>query len=90
MEKEVKRRVEDILQQRRNLIVLQLASKSSNVYKFCTEMEIPRSTFYEWKSRYNKSGAKGLLRIKPQKEYTPRVEDDVVNKIFDLRKKYQL
>ena len=71
MEKEIKKRVNDILQQRRKLLVLKLMSQEKNISKACKEFEIPRSTYYEWKSRYKKYGDKGFRRIK----------DDRFNKI---------
>lgn len=90
MEKEVKKRVNDILQQRRKLLVLKLMSHEKNISKACKEFEIPRSTYYEWKSRHKKHGDKGFLRIKEDREYQPRIGSDIVDKILEIRKEFQM
>ena len=90
MEKEINRRVNDILQQRRKLRLLKLMSYEKNISKACEEYEIPRSTYYEWKSRHSKYGDNAFLRIKEDREYQPRIDSDVVNKILDIRKEFQM
>ena len=79
MEKEIKACVNDILQQRHKLFILELALHSGNVSNVCRTYSIPRSTFYDWKSRYDKFGSQVLLRINTQKEYTPRFNSETVN-----------
>lgn len=90
MEKEINKRVNDILQQRRKLRLLKLMSYEKNVSKGCEEYEIPRSTYYEWKSRHRKCGDKGFLRNKDDKEYQPRIGGNIVDKILKIRKEFQM
>ena len=63
-------------------------SYEKNISKGCEEYEIPRSTYYEWKSRHLKYGDKGFLRIKEDREYQPRIGSDIVNKILEIRKEF--
>jgi transposase InsO family protein len=65
-------------------------SQEKNIFKACKEFDLPRSTYYEWKSRHKKYGDKGFLRIKEEKEYQPRIDSDVVNKILGIRKEFQM
>ena len=90
MKKEIKKRVKDILQQRRKLLILNLMSQEKNVSKACKEFEIPRSTYYDWKSRHKKYGDKGFLRTKENKEYQPMIRSDIVDKILEVRKEFQM
>lgn len=65
-------------------------SEEKNISKACKEFEIPRSTYYEWKSRHKKYGDKGFLRIKEDKQYQPRIGSDIVDKILEVRKEFQM
>ena len=44
--------------------VLDIAA-CTGVKKTCHEFGVARSTFYEWKARYDREGVKGLYRKKP-------------------------
>ena len=46
------------------LLVLDLAEVSS-VTRICREYNVPRSSFYRWKKRYDQEGPSGLYRKKP-------------------------
>jgi len=51
----------------------------------------PRSTFYEWKKKYDEEGFEGLRRKIPTENHHPeRLSQRVIDKIIELRKEYQL
>ena len=61
------------------------------VTQTCKEFNIPRSTFYEWKQKYNQEGEAGLLRKKPvAKSHPHKTSPEVVEKILELRSSYQM
>jgi transposase len=69
--------------------VLQIAARAG-VRKICREFNVPRSTFYEWKSRFDQEGKAGLYRKKPVAFTHPRQTDSVtVQKILELRTAYK-
>jgi len=45
--------------------VLQIAA-NAGIGKNCGEFNVPRSTFYEWKSRFDQEGKAGLCRKNTQ------------------------
>jgi transposase-like protein len=53
------------------LLVLDLAEDSS-VTRICREYNVPRSSFYRWKKRYDQEGPSGLYRKKPIAYNHPR------------------
>ena len=87
MNKEVK----DILNQRRKLMVLEYAKTMGNAAEACRDLDIPHSSFYDWKKAYDKEGKEGLLRKKPiPKSHPKKLKQSVVDKIVHLRETYQL
>lgn len=59
--------------------------------KTCKEFNVPRSTFYCWKKKYDKEGRSGLYRKKPVAYSHPhKTSPDVVEKILELRTEYQI
>lgn len=67
------------------LVVLELA-EYIGVVKACKEFEIPRSTFYRWKQKYEQQGPAGLYRKKPIAQKSPRkTQLNVIEKILQLR-----
>jgi len=46
------------------LVFLELASHLGGI-KACREFNVPRSSFYRWKQKYEKEGRSGLDRSKP-------------------------
>ena len=55
------------------------------------DFDVPKSTFYGWKRAYEKEGKAGLYRKKPIARNHPKsLSKDVVDKILDLRKIYEL
>ena len=78
------------LEVRFKLVVLDFASHIG-VTKACREFNVPRSTFYRWKQRYESEGRSGLNRKKPVAHSHPRTTSpEVVEKILKLRAEYQL
>ena len=52
------------LRVRLKLVVLELAAHLG-VTKACREFNVPRSSFYRWKQKYEKAGQSGLYRERP-------------------------
>lgn len=78
------------LRVRFKVAVLEYA-KLIGVSKTCREFDVARSTFYEWKKRYEEEGRSGLYRKKPIAYHHPRkTPQSVINKILELRQLYQL
>jgi len=70
------------------LVVLELASHMG-VTKICKEFDVPRSTYYRWKKKYDQEGRSGLYRKKPIAHNQPhKTPPDVIEKILELRKEY--
>ena len=61
----------DELSVRFKVMVLELA-KIDSITKICKEFNVPRSTFYRWKNRYEQEGLSGLYRKKPVAYSHPR------------------
>src|SRR5512143_755653 len=77
------------LRVRLKLVVLDLA-QDLGVTKVCREYNVPRSSFYRWKQKYEKEGRSGLYREKPVAYRHPRrTLPEVVEKILALRTEYQ-
>jgi transposase InsO family protein len=72
------------------LTVLEYA-KYVDVTEACREFNVPRSTFYRWKEKYEHEGRAGLYRKKPIAFHHPRkTAPEVVEKILELRSTYQI
>jgi transposase len=77
------------LRVRLKLVVLELADHSG-VTKACREFNIPRSSFYRWKQKYEKEGPSGLYPARPIAYRRPhRTPPEVIEKILELRTEYQ-
>ena len=78
------------LRVRFKFIVLEMAVQFG-VRKTCREFKVSRSTFYEWKSRFDKEGKSGLYRKKPVSLTHPRKKPSkVIEKILELRTDYKI
>ncbi len=76
----------DELNKRRKLLILDIAKDARSVSKTCIEFEIPRSSFYEWKKKYEADGIAGLIRKKPiPKSHPNQHPQNVIGKIIELR-----
>lgn len=80
----------EALRVRFKLTVLEYA-KHTDVTKACKEFNVPRSSFYRWKQKYDGEGRSGLYRKKPIANRHPRkASPEVVEKILEIRRDYQL
>lgn len=87
MNKEVK----DVLKVQLKMTVLEYARLCGNATKACKSFNVSKSSFYYWKKAYDKEGRAGLVRKKPIAYNHPgKLSQEVVDKILDLRKTYQL
>src|SRR5690349_8415751 len=64
-------KAEEELMVRLKLVVLEFADHLG-VTKACREFEVPRSSFYRWKQKYEKAGQSGLYRERPVAYRHPR------------------
>ena len=81
---------EEELKVRFKFVVLEYANLIG-VTKACKEFDVPRSTFYGWKQKYEREGRSGLYREKPVAHNHPRKSSpEVVDKILELRREYQI
>jgi transposase InsO family protein len=80
---------EEELRVRLKLVILELAN-ALGVTKACREFNVPRSSFYRWKQKYEKAGQAGLYRERPVAYRHPsKTSVEVVEKILELRAEYQ-
>jgi transposase InsO family protein len=78
------------LRVRLKLVILELANHFG-VTKACREFDVPRSTFYRWKQKYDIEGQSGLYRERPVASSHPRkTSPEVVEKILAIRAEYQV
>jgi transposase len=73
---------------KRRLRVLEHAKKIGNVRMTCSYFGLSRSTFYRWKTKYDKQGESGLGNKSTAARNHPRkVQAEIVAKIVHLRRK---
>ena len=78
------------LKVRLKLVVLELANHFG-ASKACQECNVPRSSFYRWKQKYEKAGRSGLYRERPVAYHHPqRTSPEVVEKILEIHAEHQL
>ena len=75
----------------KRLRVLEHAKKTGNVRKTCRYFGIGRSSFYRWKSAFDREGESGLVN-KPRvaRNHPNQLSKEVVERVLLLRKKYHL
>jgi transposase len=72
-------------------MILEYAMAIGSVSQTCQDLDVARSSFYEWKNAFKREGKAGLLRKKPIPNSHPRkLKQSVIEKIVDLRQIYQL
>jgi len=70
--------------------VLEIAAHLG-VMKTCRELGVAKSTYYEWKTRYDREGISGLYRKKPVALTYPRkTSPENIDKIIELRSDYKM
>jgi transposase len=83
--------VKDELYRRFKLFVLTHARVTKDVTRTCKEFEIPRSSYYNWKKKYDEGGEGGLVRKKPIPHSFPKqLSQETIDKILELRQTYHL
>jgi transposase InsO family protein len=88
LDKLVEQKAQEILRVKKILFILNYISKSSkSVIQELREFEIPKSTYYKWKKKYDLEGIKGIERKKPIANSHPRsLSQSTIDKILELRK----
>jgi transposase InsO family protein len=72
-------------------MVLEYARLLGNAVKACRYFEVQKSTFYRWKTAFDREGEAGLIRKKPIAGSHPRaLRPEAVEKVLHLRRTYQL
>ncbi len=57
----------------------------------CKDFKVAKSSYYEWKNKFDKEGKMGLFRKKPIALSHPRkTPSEIIDKILELRKEYNL
>jgi transposase InsO family protein len=78
------------LRVRLKLVVLEFA-QHLGVTKVCREFNIPRSSYYRCKQKYEKQGRSGLYRERPVPFHQPsRTSPEVVQRILEMRAEHQM
>ncbi len=92
IEQKIEKKARELIQVKNRLLIIKHISKSRHSVKFeCKEYGIPRSSYYEWKKRYELEGEKGLKRKKPIAHNHPKkIPENVVDKVIDLRTNFKL
>jgi len=96
MQKEVdyliKNKAQAIIDANLKFTSLELSSQSRRtVTQLCSDFEIPRSTFYEWKKKFKTGGSAVLIRQKPIPYSHPKkIPESIIEKVLELRREYQL
>jgi transposase len=90
-DKEVNKKVKEVLRIRSIVTIIEFISKRKNVRSQCRDFGIPKSTYYLWKKKYDLEGKEGLKRKKPIPYNHPKkTPPEVIEKILELRKESQL
>lgn len=70
-------------------LALEYAELSGSDAKSYRWLEVPKSTFYQWKKAYAMAGEAGLIGKKPVAKSHPRqLPSEVVEKVIHLRQTY--
>ena len=88
---EMTKEIKEYVSFRRKLTIINYARDIGSNIEAIRTFKISRSTFYKWKKAFDKDGPQGLLRKKPIANTHPnKIKPDVVEKVLELRKEYQL
>lgn len=92
LEHEIEKRAKDLIRvKRRSFIIKCINESKKSITQECKEFGIAKSTFYEWRKRYELEGEDGLKRKKPIAHNHPKkVPQEVIDRIIELRTTYQL
>ena len=71
--KNIEKRENEILRVRRIMFILDFISKSNNsITQELEEFELPKSTYYDWKKKFELWVKKGLVKKKPMAKSLPK------------------
>ncbi|MDA9563544.1 IS481 family transposase [Flavobacteriales bacterium] len=83
--------IERYLKYQKKLRALNLVKEGLKVMDVCDIFKISKTTFYNWKNKYEKDGKKGLERkIRSYETYGNRISDETIELILKLRKEHNL
>lgn len=73
------------------LTAIEYAEKWKNVSRACRAFGVSRAAFYRWKRIYDAEGESALWQRRPiAKDHPRRIPEVTVEKVLELRRKYQL
>ena len=73
------------------VFILEVTKKLGKVSKILREYNVNKTSYYNWKKKYEKEGRQGLYRKKPSVNNHPkRLSEDAIAKILELRASYQM
>lgn len=83
--------IERYLLYQKKLRVINLVKDGFKVKELCEIFQISKTTFYNWKKKYDHEGKKGLERkIRPYETYGNRIDSKTIELILKLRSEHQL
>ena len=83
--------IERYLRYQKKLRALNLVNEGLKVLEVCDIFKISKTTFYNWKNKYEKDGKQGLERkIRSYESYGNRISDKTIELILKLRKEHNL
>ncbi len=93
IEHEIEKKANELIKFRRrySIVLTILEEKEISVKRACEVLDMPKSSYYEWKKRYELYGIEGLKRRKPIAHHHPnQIPQEVIDKVIELRTNYQL
>jgi len=93
IEHEIEKKAKELFKYRErcSTVLTILEEKEISVKRACEVLGMPRSSYYEWKKRYERFGLEGLKRKKPMAHHHPsQIPEEVIEKVIELRKNYHL
>jgi transposase InsO family protein len=93
IEHEIEKKAKELIKYRErcSTVLTILEEKEISVKRACEVLGMPRSSYYEWKKRYERLGLEGLKRKKPKAHHHPnQIPEEVIEKVIELRKNYHL
>lgn len=77
--------MDSISEARWRLGVLELAEKLGSVAEACRRRGVGRSTFYDWRRRYQAGGIDGLINLPPKHKFHPHTTPaEILQRVLDL------
>jgi len=93
IEREIEKKANELIKFRRrySIVLTILEEKEISVKRACQVLGMPRSSYYEWKRRYEKYGVEGLKRKRPIAHHHPnQIPQEIIDKVIELRIEYKL